>query len=467
MADPINRSIFREYDIRGVFGKTLLPSYAAPIGAAYAQMLRAENPGKNELWANVGYDGRLSTPQLLDGLLHGLLSQNIRVRVIGQGPTPMLYFSVFHQNADGGIMITGSHNPKDHNGFKMMIGKKSLSGETIQRLGAMVAAIDGARLPPSAGKPVYDDVLESYVARLAQHFPQTAGLRAAWDAGNGAAGRVLPGLVRLLPGTHIVLNEQVDGNFPNHHPDPSVEDNMRQLQKTVLDNKLDVGFAFDGDGDRIGIVDNQGRIFWGDQILLLLAEDIARRNPGAPVIGDVKCSQILFDGLSQLGAKPVIWKTGHSLIKSKMLELDAPLAGEMSGHMFIKDQYYGFDDGIYAAVRILRYLQESGTCLSDWRDHLPQIHNTPEIRIECADDRKFDVIREIQARLKQEGTKFSDIDGVRVMTNQGWWVLRASNTQPALALRAEAESPEALESLKRDIERQLAASHVELRIAGH
>ncbi len=466
MPKPINPVIFREYDVRGVFNQTLFPDDASRIGAAYAQLLKQKKP-QNSYTINVGFDGRLSTPVLLDPFVLGLTSQGIHVRLIGLGPTPMLYFSVFDLNADGGIMITGSHNPKDHNGYKMMIGKTSLFGSEIQQLGKIAMNMDVSPKPGS-GKVETIDVADSYTARLAANYP--AGkkqLKIAWDAGNGAAGRILPGLVKLLPGKHILLNEKIDGNFPNHHPDPSVEENLKQLIDVVRHEKLDAGFAFDGDADRIGMIDNQGRIFWGDQILLFLAEDIIARNPGQPVIADVKCSQILFDAVNKLGGKAVMWKTGHSLIKSKMAELSAPLAGEMSGHIFIKDQYYGYDDGIYAAIRCMQHLQNLPKDLAGWRDGLPEIYNTPELRIECAEDRKFKVIDEVRLRLQSNGSRFSDVDGVRVMTEDGWWILRASNTQPALALRAESNSPQGLEKLKSQIEQQLKQSGVPLKFAAH
>ncbi|TAH32736.1 MAG: phosphomannomutase/phosphoglucomutase [Alphaproteobacteria bacterium] len=466
MPKPINPVIFREYDVRGVYNQTLFPDDAVRIGVAYAQLLKQKTP-KNSYTINVGFDGRLSTPVLLDPLIAGLKSEGINVRLIGLGPTPMLYFSVFDGNEDGGIMITGSHNPKDHNGFKMMIGKTSLFGSEIQQLGKIAAGIN---LPVNSGsgKAETTDVLNGYVTRLAANYPASEKqLRIAWDAGNGAAGRVLPQLVKLLPGKHIVLNEIVDGNFPNHHPDPSVEENLKQLIDVVTREKLDAGFAFDGDADRIGVVDNMGRVFWGDQILLFLAENIIARNPGQPVIGDVKCSQILFDAVAKLGGKPVMWKTGHSLIKSKMAELSAPLAGEMSGHIFIKDQYYGYDDGIYAAIRFMQHLQNLPQDLAEWRDGLPEIYNTPEMRIECAEERKFKVIDEVRQRLQLAGSRFSDVDGVRVMTEEGWWILRASNTQPALALRAESNSPQGLEKLKSQIEQQLKQSGVPLKFASH
>ena len=463
----MNPVIFREYDIRGIFGQTLFADDAVAIGAAFAQTLKQKIGARERYCITLGYDGRLSTPELKMKLTQGILSEGVDVIDIGLGPTPLLYFSVFELNVDGGIMITGSHNPKDHNGFKMMIGKSSLHGDEIKALGEKARQHKPAlNLQNGSIKPrnIYSD----YVKRLAMGCPTgKRSLKVAWDAGNGAAGQILPDLVKFLPGTHVLLNEAVDGNFPVHHPDPSVEENMRQLQQTVLDGKMDAGFAFDGDGDRLGVVDNRGRIFWGDQILLFLAEDIVARNPGKPIIADVKCSQILFDAIERFGGNPVIWKTGHSLIKSKMAELGAPMAGEMSGHIFIKDQYYGFDDGLYAAARFMQHLQNLSIDLATWRDSLPDICNTPEMRIECQEDRKFKVIDEVRGRLRKNGVRFMDIDGVRVTTEHGWWLLRASNTQSALALRAESNSPQGLEVLKSEIEKQLTASGVSFKLAAH
>lgn len=349
-----------------------------------------------------------------------------------------------------------------------MAGKSSLFGSEIAEIGRIAQTIDIDKLPPAQGRVSERNVYADYTARMARDcVAGKKSLRIAWDAGNGAAGQVLRDLTRLLPGHHVVLNDVVDGTFPAHHPDPSVEENMRQLQKTVIDGGMDAGFAFDGDGDRIGVIDNRGRIFWGDQILLFLAEDIIARNPGKPVIADVKCSQILFDAIERFGGLPVIWKTGHSLIKSKMAEMAAPLAGEMSGHIFIKDQYYGFDDGLYAAVRFMRYLQDLPIDLAAWRDRLPEIHNTPEMRVECAEDRKFKVIDEVRGRLQKSGVKFLDVDGVRAMTEYGWWVLRASNTQPVLALRCESNSPQGLEILQSQVQEQLRQSGISLKLASH
>lgn len=469
MPKPIDAKIFREYDIRGVFEQNLWPENGKQIGAAYGQFLRQNTAPGADLVVNIGYDGRLSTPVLLRNLLAGLIYAGVTPVLVGLGPTPMLYYSVFAHAAAGGIMITGSHNPKTHNGFKMLLAQQSLHGEQIQAIGKIAATIDAAQIPDFTGTVLEKPVLADYVRRLAQALPSLSKpLRVVWDAGNGAAGAVLPELVKKLPGRHTVLHADVDGNFPNHHPDPSVAENMRDLQQRVLADGADIGFAFDGDGDRLGVVDNRGRIFWGDQILLYLAQGIAPHYPGQPIIADVKCSQILFDGIAKAGARPVIWKTGHSLIKAKMRELSAPLAGEMSGHIFIKDQYYGFDDGIYAAIRCLGYLAAQSGSMAEWFDHLPQIHNTPEMRLECSEEQKFAIIESVRRNLRDAGIDFMDIDGVRATTKDGWWLLRASNTQPVLALRAESHSAEGLVRLTGEIERQLQQAGVKMRFAaGH
>ncbi len=463
----INPVIFREYDVRGVFGETLHVKDAWRIGAAYAQMLGRNFPNEASLRICVGYDGRTSSPELLKGLVAGLSSQAVAAEIIGLGPTPMLYFSVFDKDAHGGIMITGSHNPAGHNGFKFMLGKSTLHGPQIQELGKIASAI---AVPPEPWMPVsgvVDGIANAYVRRLTQEYPVGKKLRIGWDPGNGAAAAVLRQLTQSLPGEHFLINDTVDGNFPNHHPDPSVEENLRQLQQLVRSKKLDVGFAFDGDGDRIGVVAGDGGILWGDQILLYLAEDFLSRHPAEPVIGDVKCSQILFEGIAKAGGNPVMWKTGHSLIKSKMAEMKAKLAGEMSGHIFIGDDYYGFDDGLCAAVRFMRRLQSAGQSVADWRAALPQVYNTPEYRVDCPEARKFDVVKEVRARLQGAHAKFIDIDGVRVLTDYGWWLLRASNTQAALAVRCESSSAQGLEILKKDIANQLAASDLNFKISFH
>jgi phosphomannomutase len=447
-------TILREYDIRGVVGETLSTADARAIGRAFAALLH-EKKGRR---VAVGRDGRLSSPELEAALVAGLGEGGIDVLRIGLGPTPMLYFAVSTLEVDGGIMVTGSHNPASYNGFKLMLGRKPFFGQEIQRLGRIAAAPASPAERP--GKAVEQPVIDAYVARLLRDYDGTRPLHVAWDAGNGATGEVLRRLVEKLPGRHALLNAEIDGRFPAHHPDPTEPKNLAQLQQAVTESGADLGIAFDGDGDRIGVVDGKGRILWGDQFMVLLARDVIRAKPGATIIADVKASQVLFDEVARLGGTPLMWRTGHSLIKTKMAEIGAPLAGEMSGHIFYADRYYGYDDALYAAIRLLGILARGEESLAQFRDRLPAVVNTPELRFPCADTRKFAVIEEVRERLKRAGAAMSDIDGVRVKTGDGWWLLRASNTQDVLVARAEAKDEAGLQRLKAAILDQLRASGV-------
>ena len=444
-------TILREYDIRGVVGETLSPADARAIGQSFAAVL-VEAGGRR---AAVGYDGRLSSPALEAALVEGFAAAGIDVTRVGLGPTPMLYFAVNTLAVDGGIMVTGSHNPPNYNGFKLVLGRKSFFGADIQRLGQIAAS---GRFPEGRGAVSEQSVFEPYVRRLAADYRGGRALRVAWDAGNGATADVLRRLTELLPGRHIRLNDTIDGRFPAHHPDPTEPKNLVQLQDVVAREKCDLGIAFDGDGDRIGVVDGKGRILWGDQFMVLLAREVIAERPGATIIADVKASQVLFDEIARMGGTPLMWRTGHSLIKSKMAELNAPLAGEMSGHIFYGDRYYGYDDALYAAVRLLGIVARSAESLAEMRDRLPAVVNTPELRFPCSEARKFAVIDEVRARLKQAGAEMADIDGVRVKTADGWWLLRASNTQDVLVARAEARDEAGLARLKDLLSSQLRAS---------
>jgi phosphomannomutase len=443
----------REYDIRGIVGKTLHNADAFAIGRVFGSIV-AGNGGNT---VAVGYDGRLSSPALEQELVRGLMESGIGVLRIGRGPTPMLYYATTTLNTAGGIMVTGSHNPADYNGFKMMLGRKPFFGRQIQEIGAKASA--GDVIAGASGTEQSIDVTSDYVARLISDWDGGDRLlNVVWDNGNGAAGEVLQRLVGSLPGRHIILNGEIDGHFPAHHPDPTVPKNLEQLIGKVRELGADLGIAFDGDADRIGAVDGQGNIMAGDQLLVVLARDVLRDHPGATIIADVKASQVLFDEVSRAGGQPLMWRTGHSLIKAKMAETGAPLAGEMSGHVFFADKWYGFDDALYAAVRLLGIVARMEGSLADVRAALPHVVNTPELRFDCDDVRKFDLIAEVAARLKQEGAAVSDIDGVRVTTPDGWWLLRASNTQAVLVARAEAKTEEGLERLKGALSAQLAAS---------
>jgi phosphomannomutase len=372
----------------------------------------------------------------------------------------MLYFATVERKADGGIMLTGSHNPPTHNGFKMMIGKKPFFGADIKRLGDMAAKGDVAS---GEGGAVDAPMLAAYLDRLTRDFRGSRKLVAVWDPGNGSGAEAVSQIVKRLPGEHVVINGTIDGTFPAHHPDPTVPKNLEQLIAEVKKRKAAVGFAFDGDADRIGVIDSRGRILWGDQIMQILAEDVLKSAPGAPIIADVKASQALFDEVARMGGKPVMWKTGHSLIKNKMAEIAAPLAGEMSGHIFFADRYYGFDDAIYAAVRFLSIMaRDESFDLAARFDRMPRLINTPELRFPCPDERKFAVIDEVKTRLSRAGARVSDIDGVRVSGPGGWWLLRASNTQAVLVARAEADTAAHLEELKGQLAAQLKASGLEL-----
>ncbi len=446
-------TILREYDVRGVVGKTLFAADSRALGRAYGTELRRRG-GRNVV---VGYDGRLSSPELEAALVEGLTASGLEVRRLGLGPTPMLYFAVFHLRADGGVMVTGSHNPPDYNGFKLMLGRESVHGEAIRDLGRIAAS--GA-FAMGSGSVRETPVFEAYVARLAADYRGRRSLAVGWDAGNGAAGPVLAELTRRLPGRHRLLNERVDGTFPAHHPDPTVPENLTQLRDLVLEEGLDLGVAFDGDADRIGVVDGAGEILWGDQLMVLLARDVLKRHAHAPIIADVKASQVLFDEIERAGGKPVMWRTGHSLIKSKMSETKAPLAGEMSGHIFFADGYYGFDDGLYAAVRLLAVVSQASESLAEMRAALPKVVNTPELRFPCPEDRKFKVVEEVRTRLSEAKADVNLVDGVRVRTEDGWWLLRASNTQDVLVARCEAKDQRGLARLKQALSRELERSGV-------
>jgi phosphomannomutase len=446
----------REYDIRGVVGKTLTPADGFAIGRTFGSMI-ARTGGSI---VAVGYDGRTHSPELEAALVEGLKASGMNVLRVGRGPTPLLYFAAFTRGTDGAVMVTGSHNPPEYNGFKMMIGKKPFFGDAIQELGRLAAA--GAVVEATTGHDEAVDLTDDYVARLARDWDggeQT--LKIVWDNGNGAAGDVLRKLLKHIPGEHTVLFPEIDGRFPNHHPDPTVPKNLEALIAAVTGTAADLGIAFDGDADRIGAVDGRGQILFGDQLLVILARDVLKTHPGATIISDVKASQVLFDEIARAGGAPLMWKTGHSLIKAKMAETGSPLAAEMSGHVFFADKWYGFDDALYAAVRLAGIVARSPLSLAEMHDALPTVVNTPELRFDCDDVRKFAVIREVAGRLKDAGAAVSETDGVRVKTEDGWWLLRASNTQSVLVARAEARDTDGLERLKAELVTQLEASGIE------
>ena len=456
MPHRFDPTILREYDIRGIVGTTLFPADAHALGRVFAQVLAAAGGRR----AAVGYDGRLTSPEFEAALVDGLAEGGTDVVRIGRGPTPMLYYAAATLRVDGGIMVTGSHNPPDHNGFKIVLGGKPFYGEAVQRLGPMALALG----PPEAARGRIEEhrVFDDYVERLAKDYDGTRPLTVAWDCGNGATGEVVTRLVQRLPGRNILINETIDGTFPAHHPDPTVAENLVQLQQKVQAERCDLGIAFDGDGDRIGVVDAKGRILWGDQLLIVLARDVLAHRPGAPIIADVKASQVLFDEIARAGGKPVMSATGHSLIKARLAETGAPLAGEMSGHVFFADRYYGFDDAVYVAVRLLGILSRARQTLSEMLDELPAAFNTPELRVPCPEARKFAVVEEVRDRLRRRGADVVDIDGVRVRNPDGWWLLRASNTQAVVVVRAESTSPAGLDRVKQQLAAELASSGLAL-----
>ncbi len=446
-------TVLREYDIRGVVGRTLSAADAFAIGCCFGSIV-ARSGGAT---VAVGYDGRVSSPELEPHLVAGLKSCGLEVLRIGRGPTPMLYYAATTLKTAGGIMLTGSHNPPDYNGFKMMLHGKPFFGAQIADIGRMAEAGDVVAAGGGSDRAV--DVSTDYLARLVSDWDGgDRQLNVVWDNGNGAAGEVLQRLVSTLPGRHTVLFPEIDGSFPNHHPDPTVPKNLEHLTDEVRRRGADLGIAFDGDADRIGVVDDTGEMMFGDQLLVVLARDVLARRPGATIIADVKASQVLFDEVARAGGVPLMFKTGHSLIKAKMAEIGCPLAGEMSGHIFFADHWYGFDDALYAAVRLLGIVARLPGPLSSVRADLPHVVNTPELRFDCDDRRKFTVIADVAARLKAAGATLSDIDGVRVQTRDGWWLLRASNTQAVLVARAEASSEAGLERLKAALAEQLEAS---------
>ncbi len=459
MTHQFHASILREYDVRGIVGDTLTDADAFALGRGYAALAIEEGAKR----VAVGRDGRTHSPEMESALVEGLTRGGLDVVRIGMGPSPMLYFATATLGVDGGIQVTGSHNPADYNGFKLLLKSRSVYGEEIQALGRRCAAGEWSE---GAGKVEHADVLDAYVSRLIEDF-QGGSFRIGWDAGNGAGGPALERLVRRLPGEHHTIFTEVDGRFPNHHPDPTVEANLEDLKKLVAYEELDFGIAFDGDGDRIGAVDGEGRVIWGDQLMMILAAPVLAEQPGATIIADVKASQILFDRIAELGGTPLMWKTGHSLIKSKMKETGAPLAGEMSGHIFFKHRWYGFDDALYAAVRQIEAVAKSGKSLTQLMDEMPQSTSTPEMRFPVDAARKFAVVEEVLARLSADGAVVDATDGARVNTEDGWWLLRASNTQDVLVARAEAKDEAGLERLVSQIDDQLAKSGVKRTEATH
>lgn len=437
-------AIFREYDIRGVADTELLSADVADLGRALGTLLQRK-AGRR---VNIGRDCRLSSPRLHQALLEGLIASGCEVTDIGVAPTPVLYYSAVHLEADGAVMITGSHNPSEFNGFKTVRGSGTIHGEEIQEVRRLIEARD---FMSGHGSHRMIDVISPYLGEIAGQFKFERRIKVVADAGNGTAGPVMHQLFKRLNCEATELFFEMDGRFPNHHPDPTVPANLKHLQEAVRSQKAGLGIAFDGDADRIGAIDENGEVIYGDMLMLIYGREILTRKPGATFIGEVKCSQVLYDELKRLGGHPIMYRTGHSLIKAKMKQEHAELAGEMSGHMFFADRYFGYDDALYAACRLLEIVSRSGQPLSAQLAGLPKMVSTPEIRVDCPDETKFQVVERIAAHFRQTHNVI-EIDGVRILFDRGWGLVRASNTQPVLVLRFEAQEKSLLEKYRAEVE---------------
>ncbi len=456
----MKQSIFREYDIRGIAESELLSPDVELLGQALGTYIQRKS-GKN---INLGRDCRLSGDRLSAALLKGLLASGANVTELGVVPTPITYFSAVHLKSDGAVMITGSHNPSEYNGFKTVCGTGTLHGKAIQEIYQMIRQRD---FLTGQGTLTSIDIVTPYVEDISKQFNWPRRIRVVVDAGNGTAG---PAFSRILKRLNCDVRElffEMDGHFPNHHPDPTVPENLQQLSEAVRAFRADLGIAFDGDSDRIGAVDETGTPIYGDMLLFIYAREILTRKPGATFIGEVKCSQVLYDELAKLGGNPIMYKTGHSLIKAKMKEEHAELAGEMSGHMFFADRYYGYDDALYAACRLMEIVAASGKPLSAQLDGLPKMVSTPELRVDCSDETKFDVVSRVAAYFRTR-RKIVEVDGARIIFPKGWGLIRSSNTQPVLVMRFEAETQALLNEYRKEVEDVLKAEiGTELVAGGH
>jgi phosphomannomutase/phosphoglucomutase len=440
-----NPSIFREYDIRGVAETELQSADVTDLGSALGTLLQRRSGSKR---ISLGRDCRLSSPRLHDALLAGLLDSGCEITDVGVVPTPLLYYSAVHLKTGGAIMITGSHNPAEFNGFKSVCGPGTIHGEDIQAVRKLIEARD---FETGRGSRSSIDIVTPYVDEISSQFKFDRRISVVADAGNGTAG---PAMHRIFERLNCDVQElffEMDGHFPNHHPDPTVPENLAHLVEAVKSRKADLGIAFDGDADRVGATDENGEVIYGDMLLLICGREILARKPGATILGEVKCSQVLYDELNRLGGNAVMYKTGHSLIKARMKELHAELAGEMSGHMFFADRYYGYDDALYAACRLMEIVSKSGKPISAQLAGLPKMVSTPEIRIDCPDDAKFQVVKQVAEYFRGK-RKTIDIDGARVIFEHGWGLLRASNTQPVLVMRFEAENAQLLAEYRHEVE---------------
>jgi phosphomannomutase/phosphoglucomutase len=443
----INPQIFREYDIRGVVEKDLTEGVIELIGKAYGTYIRK----KGRKRVSLGRDCRLSSPSFAQAMTHGINSTGVDVLDIGMVTTPMVYFSLFNLVVEGGVMITASHNPSEYNGVKLCVDKEALFGEEIQKIRKIAESGD---FSSGKGSTETTSIMDDYLKFLRENVEIKPGIRVGIDCGNAMTGIVAPRILKEFGCKVTEFYVTPDGRFPNHHPDPIVEENLKDLIEAVKREKLDLGIGFDGDGDRIGVVDEMGNMIWGDMLLVIFARDVLSRMAGVKVIGEVKCSTRLFRDIERHGGIPIMWKAGHSLIKNKMKVEGAPLGGEMSGHMFFGDKFFGYDDAVYAALRLLEIISKTGKRLSELLEGIPPAFTTPEIRVECPDEIKFQLTEKVRGEFKKE-YRVIDVDGVRIEFPDGWGLIRASNTQPALVLRFEAVNKERLEEIRSLIERKL------------
>ena len=456
--ERFNPDVLREYDIRGIVNKDLTANTAYSIGRTFGHIVCSKFSEKK---IAIGYDGRLTSPSLYDALCAGLLESGANVFSIGLCPTPMAYFAHYHLKTDAAVMVTGSHNPPEYNGFKMVLNKHSFFADEIQNLQSLTTL---KNILTGQGKLNNFDIRKEYVKNNLKNIKFNKRMKIAWDIANGSMGTVIDSFTNQLSrAEHIVINKEVDGTFPNHHPDPTVPKNMEQLIKTVVSNSCDIGLGFDGDGDRLGVVDDKGNIIWADQYMLLLAKEISNLYENPKIIMDVKSSKVFFDEVKKFNCEPIMFKTGHSPIKEKMKEVKSPLSGEMSGHICYGDDFFGYDDAMYVGLRLLRILSNEEISLNELMGLYPKTTATPETRVNVEEIRKFEIINEIKNRLKDIKGKIIDIDGIRVENDKGWFLIRASNTQNQLTCRAESLNKDDLPDLIKLIENQLKLSGVEFK----
>ncbi len=454
MTHTFNPIILREYDIRGIVEENLTQKDAYALARSTASIAVKKGLPKT---AVIGFDGRLSSPEMAEGLSNGFKDSGFDVINVGLCPTPLLYMAGKEFNSSVAIMVTGSHNPAEYNGFKIMLNGKSFFGKDILALGNISKVGDWVN---GEGTTTVQDFSDFYANRLLQDYNIDASFNIVWDAGNGAMGAVLEKITSRLSGEHILINNEVDGTFPAHHPDPTVESNLEQLKSEVLSRNFDMGIAFDGDGDRIGIIDNKARVLWGDQMLCILARPVLKENPNAPILSDVKASDVLFQEIDRMGGRGIMVATGHSIVKTRMIEENSPLAGEMSAHIFFADTFYGHDDALYVGLRFMNAVHDEKQTVAEIRDSLPQMVNTPEIRIEVNEEDKFPIVADLKQTMLNKGVEVCDIDGVRVRTKTGWWLCRASNTQNAITMRFEADTQTNLDALILEVSELLAPYNI-------